>query len=659
LKKQKIFNTNKVINLSNKNLTSNHLSVLNKGLTFVPSKYKTNISTLNEELRLFERRLQLHYFFETLNRKKEKQKLTTLSKDSNKNITEVVPFSKNPHYWPPTLNKTITQFCTDLKKEIILMNTKTHKDNLTKAEREALIDLRKDENITIKKGDKGAGLVVLNTSDYIDKVMTQLNDTNTYKRKEIDDTITVKQKADKIIQSLYNSKHITFKQRRYLTNFKPKTPIFYGIPKIHKQGTPLRPIVSQIDGPTTRINELVDYYLSFAEKTIPNLLQDTTSFLNILHKYENEMPITENTYLITLDVTSLYTNIPHIEGSEWVSDYYDTTKGQWSDTKLPLITKSQLRECILFILTNTTFTFNGELFQQLFGTTMGAKFSVKFANIYMHVLLQKFIKQYEGQIPPFIARLVDDIFLLWNSDLDTINRFITSLNKFHPSIKFEAKLSKDNIQFLDTVVYKKDNKLFTKLFIKPTDCKQYLHYHSSHPQHVKRAIPYSQALRYRRIITEDEELYSSLINLKQKFLDRHYPILLVNEQIDKVKLIDRSETLTYKTKENKQQKLKQLTSKDNFLPLILTYHPNHLKTSSSNIHRLLSKEWERFTNENDELRDIFSNATLRTVFKRGQTLGQLLISSAFPPRWQRKKTDDDDITNLLALFLAENEQDKF
>ena len=93
--------------------------------------------------------------------------------------------------------------------------------------------------------------------------------------------------------------------------------------------------------------------------------------------------------MITLDVTSLYTNIPHLEGAEWVSEYYEDTKRNWTDCKLPLISKNKLKECILFILNNTTFSFNNQLFQQLFGTTMGAIFSVKFANIYMQPICRQ------------------------------------------------------------------------------------------------------------------------------------------------------------------------------------------------------------------------------------------------------------------------------
>lgn len=54
------------------------------------------------------------------------------------------------------------------------------------------------------------------------------------------------------------------------------------------------------------------------------------------------------------------------------------------------------------------------------------------------------------------------------------------------------------IHFLDVVITNTDGILHTSVYTKPTDRKMYLHFDSRHPLHVKRAIPYSQAVRYRR-----------------------------------------------------------------------------------------------------------------------------------------------------------------
>ena len=72
----------------------------------------------------------------------------------------------------------------------------------------------------------------------------------------------------------------------------------------------------------------------------------------------------------------------------------------------------------------------------------------------------------------------------------------------HPSIKFTANNSSEAVEFLDVKVIRSEDRLITDLLIKPTDTHQYLHASSSHVYHVKRSIPYSQALRLNRICSE-------------------------------------------------------------------------------------------------------------------------------------------------------------
>jgi hypothetical protein len=170
----------------------------------------------------------------------------------------------------------------------------------------------------------------------------------------------------------------------YLTDFVPRCPLFYGLPKVRKPNWPLRPIVSQINEPTCRVNELVDKLLFVAEKQIPFLLQDTTAYLQLLDKHRM---CDSSTVLATTDVTSLYTKIPHDEGADFVCQFYEETLGAWQLYNMDTdpVDSDTLRELIMFILHNCTFEFNHVFFKQNFGTTMDAKFSVKFAKIYMHM----------------------------------------------------------------------------------------------------------------------------------------------------------------------------------------------------------------------------------------------------------------------------------
>lgn len=633
-----------VVNHSSTILNINEISVLNKGLGFVPSHYKPSFQTINDDILRFERKLQLHYHF---------------NKDLDPDCKIIEPVIKKPlvgnsEWWPRILNPHITKMCHDLKEFIFSSSKNFHAaNNLSKPEINALNTLKKNKSIVIKKADKGGGIVVLDNLTYMNQINTLLLDTQTYLPTFIDDTLQVKFLVDNLLSTLHDSNIINNKQFHFLTDFIPRCPRFYGLPKLHKVGCPLRPIVSQIDGPTSRLNLLVDQLLHTAESNIPFLLQDTTAFINLINQHKTCTP---ETYLVTLDVTSLYTNIPHAEGCAFVCEFYENTLHLWDHNGLNPPDCNTLLTLMMFILEHCTFEFNGSFYRQLFGTTMGASFSVKFANIFMHVWLKKYIALYTGISPEFLARLVDDIFFFWHSSEELLLEFVNYLNNCHPSIKFVASYSKERIHFLDTEVYIQDNTVYTTIYTKPTDKKQYLHYTSHHPPHVTKSIPYSQALRYRRNIEDDSILRTELDTLMKLFQNRGYPKKLLNNTIKKILLIDRHTTLTYKDATTKQQNFDKFLKGKSFLPLIIQYS---YAFQDCNLLQYLQTIWTVLINSNNTLSNVFSSEFPQIVYKRGITIGNLLVSSKFKEFSNTPILQDQENTANVQLLATNNSSETF
>ena len=97
-------------------------------------------------------------------------------------------------------------------------------------------------------------------------------------------------------------------------------------------------------------------------------------------------------------------------------------------------------------------------------------------------------------------RYIGDLFFIWKRTKEKLLSFIEDLNKKHPSIKFNFKYSKTEIEVLDTKIYKDTNgKLCLTIFHKPTDRKNYLHFKSAHSPSLKKSIPYSKALHISNI----------------------------------------------------------------------------------------------------------------------------------------------------------------
>ena len=112
--------------------------------------------------------------------------------------------------------------------------------------------------------------------------------------------------------------------------------------------------------------------------------------------------------------------------------------------------------------------------------------------------------------------------------------FFEKINQQHPSLKFEMKYSKDEIEFLDTLIYKdKNNNMQTTLYKKPTNQQNYIHSKSVHPFSLKKINAHSQELRLKRICSSTVEYETHTEILKKQVTKKGYQETMVNEEIQK------------------------------------------------------------------------------------------------------------------------------
>ena len=134
--------------------------------------------------------------------------------------------------------------------------------NLTLEERKALQNLKNKKEIMIIGSDKGRATVVMNTKDYKDKILDLLQDKDTYELLKKDPTNGFKTKLINMLRKWKNDKAITDKLYYKLYPTSDLPPRFYGLPKIHKNNVPLRPIVSSIGNITYGISKFLTQVLS-------------------------------------------------------------------------------------------------------------------------------------------------------------------------------------------------------------------------------------------------------------------------------------------------------------------------------------------------------------------------------------------------------------
>ena len=92
-------------------------------------------------------------------------------------------------------------------------------------------------------------------------------------------------------------------------------------------------------------------------------LKDTTDFITLIGE---NTKVPSNAILVSMDVTSLYTNIPQEEGITLVCQAYETFHD-----KSPPIATHYLRKMLSLILKENSFHFNGKIYLQTHGTSHG------------------------------------------------------------------------------------------------------------------------------------------------------------------------------------------------------------------------------------------------------------------------------------------------
>ena len=159
-----------------------------------------------------------------------------------------------------------------------------------------------------------------------------------------------------------------------------------------------------------------------------------------------------------------------------------------------------------------------------------------------------------GHHTPLVwKRCIDDIFLVWTHGEESLLNFLDHCNQCFPTIQFTAEHSLQEINFLDTTIFfNRAGTLESTLFVKKQDICTLLHNSSFHPKSCKKGVIYSQALRYMRIITNNEELEEKLETLRDNLIRRGYNLSEVKTQFNKIRQYSQSDLLFNNNKQTTQ-----------------------------------------------------------------------------------------------------------
>ena len=474
--------------------------------------------------------------------------------------------SNLPPYNPPRHLNTFIQASRD---DVLLAPLNEVHPNLPAEEQEAmkeLIEGQKKGDFKVLPNDKSGGVTVVDLSDYKLVVQEQLSATYTgedgtqkpyYRNTCIQHLQHLRSKAQELVEEGVREGFIHPDDAAEMVPEDAKPGRYYGLAKVHKarQGwpqvaggrcPPLRPVVSGSGTVGEGISHWVDEQAKSEVKRLPTYLEDTRHLLQLIQEENDKGPQLAGTVPVTLDIVGMYTNVPVDEGlrafAKKMEEREDKTVPTWFLVKL-----------MRFVAESSVFVFDTELFLQILGVAMGSRSSPTFACLFVGILEFVMLLSWErqgGLLPHLLKRFIDDVFFLWPHGEAELKRFVTHLNAFHRTIKFDIVEGESynfrtrSINFLDLKIWIDEQGFIqTTLYQKPCRVVSYLLPSSCHPGFICRNIPYSLAYRLVRIDSTQEGLNQNLGKLHEELVSRGYRAASVTASLDRARRLSRAVAL--------------------------------------------------------------------------------------------------------------------
>ena len=409
-------------------------------------------------------------------------------------------------------------------KRKVLAAYKNHNRTLpnhSRAQVDALNGLARDDSVVIKPSDKGKGLILMDSLDYVRKIDAV---TSSYESVPRNPTPRLEATTKRVIHRTMDGK-VDDKVVKAIVLHCSRTAELYGLPKDHKRDMPLRPIVSACDDPLDKLTWLLERVVNQLLPYVPAHLKNTSQFLE---KLSEQYPagFERGTILFSVDVVNLYGNIPINEAIEATIHLLNHHREGIDTFGLD---SDDLRDLLEHCLTNNFVRFGQDYFRQTEGIAMGSRVAPPLAIVFMHALETLYLAAPRDQ-PSLYLRYVDDVFGVWEHGKTSLLEYFSFLNTVHPAIKFTIEDTSDTgeLAYLDTKISISESGAYTsELYVKPTASPVIIHFKSALPMSTKKNTLRSQMLRAIRVSSPGLPRARSLKIIEDLFVKNGYPRHLV------------------------------------------------------------------------------------------------------------------------------------
>ena len=383
--------------------------------------------------------------------------------------------------------------------------------------REAAKKLRENQGITVRRADKTAAYVLLPTETYHQKLETILSDQSKFKKINKNPIEEIKRDLNEAIREINNAPG-NIRLPLIKGDFEPG--YIYGNIKTHKNGNPIRPIISQIPTPTYKIAKRLNTLLT---PYVPDkyCLKSSTAFLEAIR---DSRPVGT---IASMDVESLFTNVPVQETIDMIIDrvYHNNST---PDLDIPELT---LRSLLEICTMRAPFTdHKGQMYVQVDGVAMGSPLGVLFANFYMGTVEERVFSSIPR--PHLYFRYIDDTFVAVQSEDElTILKNAFESNSL---LKFTHENSEDGkLPFLDIMVTQNEDSYTTTVYTKPTNEGLCLNGRSECPKRYLNSVIDAYARRALSHCSTWQDTHRELDRVSQILVNNGFSDFAINQRFKK------------------------------------------------------------------------------------------------------------------------------
>ena len=319
----------------------------------------------------------------------------------------------------------------------------------------AATSLRNNPGIVIRKADKSNMYVILDSTEYFNKLDDIISDDNKFQKISRDPTHDIKIRANVLIAGVLAADPQS-SVKQIIGDFSPG--YIYGNVKTHKDGCPLRPIISQCPTPTFELAKfLVGTLSAYCPST--HTVKSSFEFVNLIKGHRDVQGI-----MASLDVSNLFTNVPTDATIDIILQYVYHNDA----LRPPAIPRDVMDKLLRLCTKELPFRHpKGQLFIQIDGVAMGSPLGPLFANFYMGHLEKIVFNRVER--PILYVRYVDDIFVICQ-DLNKLDEIKAALHE-NSVLNFTVELSdvQQRLSFLDVLITQTASGLSHDVYVKPSN----------------------------------------------------------------------------------------------------------------------------------------------------------------------------------------------